>query len=508
MDFKNMDVTDRFDVQRLINLIEDPLNIERKKNALKAWEICSGLQRKYVKEELFKIYPETHDSFRVGDVSLAKKVISKISKAYQRNPMRDLGDTAQNAFLNEIYDIGQFNRAFQCADEIFNLHRYVVMWITYVSDQEKYILQALQPYEYDLFRDPITGEPLIFSMSYNLQNDISIGDGSADGVMGDEEIWYNSKRYVFWTTNQYSEWISRKSNKGETGLEMTVIEGNLNNINELEMLPIAWLTQDPSVDYPIRSNLSDQSIDWNLSLSDLKTSASAQGHGQLVIKHPEEQEIGTLRLGMRKALLLPQIKDERSERQNTEASFINANADLMGQLEILKFDALNILEEHGIKVKNSLQSGVSIESGIAKAIAESDVQDKIESNQKLYEQNLEQPIFILVKRIEEVLAKGASKITSDNVRITFEKPKILISDKETLENIEKRIQLGTLLPHEKHMILNPNLDETQAIEREKKIIEQKMIEIQMIDALSPKEDEDLDEDLDEEAPSATEKEQN
>ncbi|GAG07779.1 unnamed protein product, partial [marine sediment metagenome] len=247
-------------------------------------------------------------------------------------------------------------------------------------------------------------------------------------------------------------------------LKFLEIQGNAGMINPIGRLPIAFLSRDMSVDYPVPSNIWKQSVDWNVGLSDLKTASSAQGHGQLVTKHPEGQKINKkLHMGMHTAIDLPQSKKEGIPP--TTAEYINASPDLNGQLDVLKFDAVQILNEHGIQAKGGVEGGVEkFASGFDRLLSMADVQEIVEDNQDLYAQNIEDEIFQIIKATQDELNKD--KFTSDKLQVTFEKPKVLISDKETLENIRVRDELGLLLAHEKHMLMNPNLNEDQAKKRE------------------------------------------
>jgi hypothetical protein len=50
----------------------------------------------------------------------------------------------------------------------------------------------------------------------------------------------------------------------------------------------------------------------------------------------------------------------------------------------------------------------------------------------------------------------------DELVIKYPKPKILISDKETLENIEKRLNMGLMEDWEALVAIDPNLTEAEA----------------------------------------------
>jgi hypothetical protein len=61
---------------------------------------------------------------------------------------------------------------------------------------------------------------------------------------------------------------------------------------------------------------------------------------------------------------------------------------------------------------------------------------------------------------------GLGYFTEDDIlEVTFPKPKLMVSDSETLANIEKRLNLGLMQRYEALMMIDPNLSEDQAKEK-------------------------------------------
>jgi len=192
-------------------------------------------------------------------------------------------------------------------------------------------------------------------------------------------------------------------------------------------------------------------------------------------------------MGMHTAISLPQ--SNKPDAKPTKASYISASPDLAGQLDVLKFDVTNILDEHGIKAKGAIEGGVeSFSSGLDRLFSEADTQDIIETNQNLYAGNTEQDVYEILKSYEDAMNKGT--FSSESLTIYFEKPKVMISDKETLDNIKLREELGLLLPHEKHQIINPNLSEEEA---KKRVLEIEAIQKKRMAEMMPENEDDLEE---------------
>lgn len=487
IDNSQIDITNISHIEMLIAEIESDENIERKKKAWESYQCLEGNQLKYVEERLKELYPKTWHKFRKSDISLVKKVINKVNKAYKSSPIRKLDSETETKELMNIYETSKFDRSFYEFDKYYNQHKYAALWLTYVNPEEgelkgKYYLRALQPFEYDLVLHEVTYKPIIFSFSFP-DSDVTRYDGNSDGIdqsiadsMGD--IGQKAKRFSFWDKTNFvkvrAEWV--KITDGDAfKRKITVLEIKPHN---LDRLPIAFESMEQAPAYPIASNLHKQSIEFNVAFSDLKTAAAHQGHGQLVIKRPEGQKIDNAHMGMHTALELPQ--SSKPDAKPTEADYISASPDLAGQLEVLKFDLVHILDEHGIRGKSNLEGGVDkFASGLDRLFSEADTQDIIESNQNLYASTIEQEIYLILKAYEDAMNTGVFK--SDELTIYFDKPKVMISDKETLENIKLREELGLILPHEKHQIINPNLSEEEAkkrVEEINKIKKQQMKEFQ------------------------------
>lgn len=481
LNLRNINLLDEGHLRLIIHDIESDQNKTRKRKAWRAMQCLNDNQREFVVKRLKFLYPETYKKFRVGNIKVCKKVVEKLAKAYKIIPRRELKTDKETRLLNEIYDNYDFHRTFKEADDLFNLHKYVCLWLTWQNPTEEqevmipveegsYVLHALHPYEYDLIRDEMTGKPLFFIYSYP-DEEIT---GQADGADGVEQIISESKSDTSAQTKVYKIWsptlkvvieVKRESKfVSLLDIQKTKINVTQAEPNYIERLPVTYLQADTSVDYPVSNDLADSSIDWNVSLSDLKTAAATQGHGQLVITHPQSMKFKVAHMGMHTALKLAQ--SEKPNALPTEAKYISASPNLSGQLDVLKFDLLNILDDYRIKNKGSLQGGVErLSSGFDRLLSEADVQDVVEDNQQLYAKSLEQGVFKLVQAYEETMISNPFT-KSDSLSVTFEKPKVMISDKETLENIKQREELGTLLSYEKHMILDPNLSRENAIERE------------------------------------------
>ena len=269
IDAQDVDLTKREHIHALINEIEGSQNVERKRAAFQAFECQEGRQKDHVIDRLRALYPETFAKFRVGNVAAVSKVIKKKAKAYKTSPLRKLDNDVQTEALNEIYNDFKFSRAFKEADRIFNLHKYVCLWLSYDNPAEdsealkgKYNLQALAPYEYDLVNDD-KGRPRIFVLSYSGTEATKGADGIEQVITEDQrDTSAETKRYSFWSKDHFVKVVTR----GRTEKAAKIIQLEIKP-NPIKRLPIAYLSNDTANDYPIASSRSEEHTSELQSLS-------------------------------------------------------------------------------------------------------------------------------------------------------------------------------------------------------------------------------------------------
>ena len=208
--------------------------------------------------------------------------------------------------LNKIYKVGMFDTAFEAFDRTFNYYNYGFLWVIpdFASDglSWTYRLRNLRPFEFDMVFDIDTGEPWAFAICYS--------DYLKEGGV--------STRFSVWTAEIYFDFECFGTsiidgNKKPMAYQMD--EGSVRVQNEMQnflnMLPGAYLQNDTIPGFPVRNNLIDRSIAWNVGLTDIKTAVAVQGVGIPTIKHDQDIEVkDEVTLGKSKLLKLPQPKDK------------------------------------------------------------------------------------------------------------------------------------------------------------------------------------------------------
>jgi hypothetical protein len=469
--------------------IEGAENQARKRDCYKSYQIREGLLHKYVKERIIQMYPITGQFYSIADYSILKKVVEKKAKAYKEAPSRKLngGDADTEEYQTLVKECG-LNTQLKEIDKLYNEHKYCALAVfPYIEDsldevserKVSYRFIPLAPYEYDLIKNK-HGDTEVVVLSYP---SLDITRGISDGIneiiaeSGNSDEG-NIRSYVFWTEFEHKLYKAKGS-----GDELTIweelLEGNPDGINPYGVLTIVDMPQSYDSNYPLPNPLPHQTVELNALLSIYLQSGSMQV-GQLVLKYPQGQELETISQGVFSGIKLPQSKNP--DDSETTADYINPSPNMSAHKESIYTYASMILDEQGINSSQVAHQGnEKYTSGLDRLLASADIQSLIEDNQEKYLE-LEHEIFEIVKQCNLVL--GGYVYSSDEVGITFLKPKMLISDSEKLDNLKKKRDLGIFEDWELLVDYNPNLSEEDAKSRIDDLKAKKLIS--MVANVTPK----------------------
>jgi len=242
------------------------------------------------------------------------------------------------------------------------------------------------------------------------------------------------------------------------------IEGNPSNENKLGVIPFVFISKELSQDMPTPSPLMMQSVTYNVLMSELLTASNIQGTGTLVVSYPEKYEgkFREMNTGLTTSIKLPQSMNPSDPQ--TKVEYISPSPALQAQKEVYFGYMRQVLSEHGITTSQGLDGSMeSFSSGLERLIANADVMAQVEMNQELYIK-AERDILEILKAYSDLLGLGYFA-ENDELNIVFPKPKLMVSDSETLANIEKRLALGLMQKYEALMMIDPNMSEDQAKEK-------------------------------------------
>jgi hypothetical protein len=472
-------ILDETSIHKIISDMDNSDFMDRRKAEYKAMEVYSGGIGHHVGSRLKELFPVSWDKMTISDISLSNKIINKVAQAYKEKPIRKLDNDDNTQLYNKLTKQGDLNKVFEQFDVIMNRHRHGALWVSLnnpLDINKGFLFRALEPYRFATVRNKINGAVEAFIVNFP-DREITQISGTGDGieqVVSEDQSDTSAETKVFgmWTAFQHFIVKVRRApirgNVGKKDIQIQIMEipGNPNNINPLGMLPFYFDTVDPSVDNPLLNPITDQAINFGVQASNLFSAAAIQGFGQLVISAEEGSQPQKVQTGLTTSMFLGQ--PSRPDAPRSTAEYISPNPDLEGQLKTLSFYAKGVVSEHlGTAPSTIGGDSEGFNSGLDRAIASADVQDKIKSNQDNYAE-AENWVFDIVKRYYNVAGSSTFQ-AEEKLTVLYVKPKILISDGETLKNIKDKMDMGLTDREESLMVLDPNLSPEDAEKRVKEI---------------------------------------
>lgn len=457
-------------VESIIKEIESTENLNRKKTAWASEQIRTGKLKPYVEARIKEMYPKTHSMYTVTDYSILNKVVNKKSKAYKEAPIRKItgGEKAPTEIYQTIAQKYNLNQAMKELDMQFNQHKHGM--IAAFMDRQPgpvatpnlfFKFYSLAPYEYDVVKDD-DGQVRVVVLSYP-DKSVTVGAGdnynSIIAESGNADESSRTRTYAFWTDKEHLM-VKVKGNKGKDKitLEFSPAEGG-NGLNPYGILPFVYVPMDYDKNYPNPSPLPMQTVEFNALMSVYLTSANMQV-GVLKISRPEKQKISIASHSLYTAIEAPQ--SSRPEDKPTDVSFISPTPNMAGHKEAIVTYLTSILDEQGISGSQVVNANEEFSSGFDRLLAQADVQTIIEENQELYTK-VEEQLYKIVAT--QLAGQGQGTLPLEGFTIIYKKPKVMISDREKLENLKTMKELGLWPEYELVQMYDPNLSEDEAKEK-------------------------------------------
>jgi len=488
-----IDILDAKTAMQIINDIESDQNRERRRYEFKQHLCYSGQLDKFVMQKLQKMLPRDSKWMEPVDIRVSKKIVDKLSKAYRMPPKRFVFDKRSNQKNDQktqrqhkIYSEGKFNNALMHFDNKVNLHKYACLWIT--KREGKPITAETVPASavFPIFNQD-TGDLEAVVLNYpgtDITHDhLTTSDSNTDklgrgtsfrGADGINQIIAESRldsnttgsTYAMWSETQHAVYEVEKvlAPDGSTKINVNYVaqtqDPELNGVNDLGVIPFVFFSTEPGVELPVENPVTRQTILINCLLSAL-AAASIRNIGVAKLKRPMDVHVEGLEQGLSTFVDLPQPKNP--DDGEVDLSFEVPSHDLQGQLTVALSIMMQVFSEYGIKAGDAIagQSIAEFASGLERAIAQADVTDLIQMRQMIYEEEVEPKIFEIVKAY---LARDGENIFSDNddIGVIYPKPKVLSSDRETLELLEKRKNMKLISRTGQITTIDPNLTKEEA----------------------------------------------
>ena len=484
---------------KVIKEINSDANQERKKKALKAYEIYKDLTRKWVIEAISKEFSaKTVEQMmnRAANISIARKIVDKKSKAYTGGVERFLKDEEENTKkLQELTKILGSNHLMKKADRFSELLKNIEIQALYENDtvdpnKKALVNRIMLPHQYDPLVHPHNCKtPIAYVLSdfhdtsstiwNNLASDDK-GYRESSALQQEKQVGYEGKLekkatvYIWWS----GKYHFTTNDKGKILAELSP-EGNQNPIGRLNFTPV-HADQDDSYWCDGGNDLIDGAVLINVLLTDMFSIMNIQGWGQLVItgkKIPSE-----LTGGPHRALTF----DYDTGDPVPKVDYVSSNPPLADWRDSITMYVALLLSTNNLSTKNvstKLEGSANVISGVAMMIDEAESTESVEDKQnmfrraeaQLWKTNFAALNYLFENGVANEELQQVGKIeTAQNVQVKFNQQKPIMSEADRVDILAKKKDSGLYEIVDLIMIENPDLTKEDAEAKALRLIQDRI----------------------------------
>jgi hypothetical protein len=416
---------------------------------------------------------------------------------------RKVEDAASQDSIDALADELDVNTALKKSDRYRQLFKNTSIQVvarrcmqpTEEGYEEKYTiaLKVLAPWEYDVVQDYYNPEKAMafiltdFPERHNfvidsidgsqgyrsgMEFDMNLGDRKEQSIADDpSDTGIEKRTFIFWSNKYHFT-----TDLGGQILQM--VDDN-QNLNPIGILPFVDIHMDQDGDYWAQGgeDLIDGSILVNKELTDLNFVTFHQGFGQLVISGKDLPK--KIEGGPNNAMLF----DVREGDPTPQVFYATSNPPVESWLNKIKSQLAMLLSTNDLapRLISASLDATNVESGISKLIENSEVTASHQDVQNIY-QDAEPHLWEAIRRWHALYAESnllkddiqlIPVFTDSNVKVKFIQTKPIVSEKENLEVLKLRKELG--LDTLAGIILkdNPDLSKEEAEEKAREVQEEK-----------------------------------
>lgn len=512
---KESDILDPLKRALIIQEIEGQENRTRKYEAYKRYQCYKDKTNHYVLNYLLRQFESNTVNemrYALSNISFVRKVVDKLARVYSNGVERCIsGDEAATEKLKKIEKLFKLNENMKTTNRFLKLQKNMDVFVKPYPHYEgnsatpkyKINLETLQPYLYDALEseyDRTEAIAVVLSdythpstdlMDLDSRNSkvppiaqplaLVKADGTDQSIANspqDKGANQSNKKYIFWTKSYH---FTTNANgdilPNEKGVKETA--NPLKSFNHINFA----IDQDGSFWAQGGDDLIDGAILLNAAITHTTHVAITQGYGQFYMTGENLPRV--IKVGVTKSIL---VEYKGSEQQaKPELGFLSANPQIdalrsLIEMYIALYLTTNNLSTSGVSTQ--LNGSQSIASGIALLL------DMAESLEDVHDQR---QVFIdnevkIIKAINETLKAYGNNLADEykdlvlpdgfeeNYVVKFNDATPIMTEKEKLDVLKQRKEMG--LDTRIGMIMrdDPSLNEEQAEEKLLKLIEQEIEE--------------------------------
>lgn len=452
-----IDYSDSAQRLRVIHEINSDQNQDRKTRSLKECEIYNDDIRPYVKQYLrTRFNASTVEEMPIiASINLAKKIVTQEASIYSNSPVREwtnlTDDQKEKAQL--IYDDMMADFKLMQANRFYRLQQQHHVKIFPMGG--KLCMRNYKNHHIDAEPsddNPEQAQAYIFSgFDKFMQNDerqYLDGDFSNSKLADEEDYKSKVNKYVVWTPQYHFSMDANGKVIGENP------EDVLNPLWEYGLMPVIDIANLKDFEYfqSYGNALTDFTIEFCGHLSSLAMVVDLQGYAQAILSGPPELLPRNLTVGPNHIIYLP---SDPSLDATTSFEFANPSPDISGSQNYVESLLSMFLSSRGVDPKaisGNANGQDQYSSGIERLLAMIEKFEATREDYSLFER-VEDKLWTIIKAWHNTLRdtdqldekyKTQPFPEDSEVQVKFARPEMVTTEKEKLEAIQLKMDLGII----------------------------------------------------------------
>jgi hypothetical protein len=425
-------------------------NQERKKVSFGQYEIYRDRIFQQVKNFLSGFYSKQtiENTPIVASVNLARRIVNKEASLYVREPEREFYNVTpdQALVLEQVYADMKIDTIMNKLNQYYKLQDQAHVYIAPRNGKLK--MMPLLAHQLDVVpstQDQEVGEVYLMTGFNRQMSNVQVtehGDGMNQLIADEDDYKSGNEAIAVWSP-VFNFVMDQEGN-------IQRAESYLNPIGGV--VPFVDIFSAKDGEYWVRTgaSLTDFTIQYNASLTDLGNIVRMQGFGQAWLKAPSNLIPENIQVGPNFILRLP---IDPNNPTPTDFGYANANPDLAGSLAYIEGLLSSFLTSRGIdpKLVNAKYESVKYSSGVERLLAMVEQFEATEQDSELFEDAENKILKIVIAYLETyggtpVLPNYPKMIFSKDayVEVEFKKPSDIQSKAEKLQSIQQRLEMGLI----------------------------------------------------------------
>ncbi|MBL0320684.1 MAG: hypothetical protein IPP74_15525 [Alphaproteobacteria bacterium] len=504
--YNEQSVLDPLFRSKVISQIRATENKRRKNEAFKAYECFKDQTSRYVAQLLLNQFDNQtvlEMQYAMTNISFTRKIVDKLARVYANGVERTTEKKKDQKALDEMTYLLKLDAIMKEANRYLKLEKNVDLYVKPVPVQEtgkyKLVVEALCPFLYDVIEDPNDSSVAMCHILSNFrpdsQNQYSLNPATegrtslsstlfsivpprgdnVDDIISDSPTDSNPDQYIWWT-NKYHFTTDAKG--------MIISEGEVTN--PIGVSPFVGLSAEKYGSYwaPGGKDIIEAGIRINAVLTHINHISITQGYGQLTMIGKNLPK--AIKTGPNHCIQLIQEEGEPTP----SVSFLSANPPIGDLMKVVEAYVALLLSTNNLSTSGfsaSLSGNASsFASGIAMMLDKSEsMEDTKEQEQQFVEaepklwsiiskwQNLYKSLDLLTPEFQEV-----SLPLDLDPSVEFKPSQTIVSEKEKLEIIKIKQELGLITDLDAIKLDNPNLSDEAAVQKLEEIKAEKELKMQ------------------------------